>query len=75
MDYSDNENKTKMKKLVCEKYITVDSNGKIEFKSFLNDAIGRGDITNDDALSISLELMFGIKNYNYNYHITYIYNR
>lgn len=71
MDYSDNKNKTKMKKLVCEKYITVDSKEKIEFKSFLNDAIGRGDISDDDALSISLELMFGIKNYNYNYKDVY----
>ena len=56
----------KMKELVCKKYIAKDSNGKIMFKSYLNDAIEQGDISHDDALSISLELMYGIKNYEFN---------
>ncbi len=45
MSHSINTNKSKMIQLVCKKYITVDSNGEIAFKSYLNQAIERGDVS------------------------------
>lgn len=63
MDLSNHKNK--MINFVCKKYIMLDSKGDIKFKSHINDAIRQGIISNEDALSISLELMHGIKNYGY----------
>ena len=66
MDISNNKYKVKMIQLFCKKYITTDSKGNIKFKSYLNDAIEQGNISDDDALSISLDLMHGIKKYGFN---------
>ena len=54
-----------MIEFVCKKYIMLDSKGKIKFKSHIYEAIEQEIISHEDALSISLELMHGIKNYGY----------
>uniref|UniRef100_UPI002606B07B UvrD-helicase domain-containing protein n=1 Tax=uncultured Methanobrevibacter sp. TaxID=253161 RepID=UPI002606B07B len=65
MSISNHKNKRKIIELVCKKYITITSKGKLKFKSPLNDAIEEEYISDDDALSISLELMYSIRNYGF----------
>ena len=65
MDISNYKYKVKMIRLFCKKFITTDSKGNIKFKSVLSDAIKQGKISDDDALSISLDLMHGIKKYGF----------
>lgn len=67
MSSSGNNIKMKMIEWVCKNYVSKDSKGKIVFKSDLKRAIGNGDIYEEDAQLIVLELMYNIKKYNFSH--------
>lgn len=60
--------KMKAKTLVCERYVSIDSNGDLDYKKYLKYAINKKYVSKEDALAIVLDLMYSVNNYGLTYH-------
>ena len=62
-----NTKRLKAESLVCEKYVSIDSNGNLDFKDYLKFSINNRDVSPEDAELIVLSLMYGVINYGWDY--------